>query len=80
MKIKPVLIAIIVIGYGLLTSGTAITSQSPRSAVFSFLSCFGGSDVDDCDDITMDASGYIYFRKKGATVYEFAAEQGKAPG
>src|SRR5215510_5519499 len=60
MKIKPVLFAIIGIGYGMLTSGTAITSQSPRSAAFSFLSCFGGSDADDCDHITVDASGYIY--------------------
>jgi Beta-propeller repeat len=52
-----------------LNSRTAITSRLSRSdkqipgtkaASFSFLSCFGGSDADDCDDITVDSAGYIY--------------------
>jgi Beta-propeller repeat len=63
-----IIFAILVLGFIRLSTGTA-TSQLPRSdkriastraASFSFLSCFGGSDVDDCDDITVDADGYLY--------------------
>jgi hypothetical protein len=71
MKIKSafVLFAIFVLSFIYLRSGTGANSQSSRSdkqissakaASFSFLSCFGGSDTDDCDDITVDAAGYIY--------------------
>jgi Beta-propeller repeat len=71
MKIKTafVIFAIFVLSFICLRSGTGANSQSHRSdkqisiakdASFSFLSCFGGSDGDDCDDITVDAAGYIY--------------------
>jgi hypothetical protein len=71
MKIKTafIIFAILVLSFICLRSGTATTGQLPLSnqqissasaAPFSFLSCFGGSDIDDCDDIAVDAAGYIY--------------------
>src|SRR5262245_38842080 len=71
MKIKAtfVMCAILALSFICLRSGTTTASQSPlpdkqissaEAAPFSFLSCFGGSDGDDCDDITVDAAGYIY--------------------
>jgi hypothetical protein len=71
MKVKTafVIFAIFLLIFVWLRSGTGANSQSPRSdkqissaraPSFSFLSCFGGSDADDCDDITADAAGYIY--------------------
>jgi hypothetical protein len=71
MKIKTAFIiyGILVLSFICLRLGTAITSQLPlsdkqlsstKAVPFSFLSCFGGSDVDDCDDIAVDAAGYIY--------------------
>jgi hypothetical protein len=71
MKIKTAftIFVIFVLSFICLRPGTAITGQSPLSdqqnssaeaVPFSFLSCFGGSDIDDCDDITVDAAGYIY--------------------
>jgi Beta-propeller repeat len=71
MKIKTafVIFAILVLSFISLRSGTAITGQLPisnkqgssaKAVPFSFLSCLGGSDIDDCDDITVDGAGYIY--------------------
>jgi hypothetical protein len=71
MKIKTTFIvfAILVLSFIGLRSGTATTSQLPhsdkqianaKSGSFNFLSCFGGSDADDCDDVAVDAAGHIY--------------------
>jgi hypothetical protein len=64
-----IIFAILLLSFICLSSRTAITSQLPstdkqisssKAASFSFLSCFGGSDADDCDDITVDSAGHIY--------------------
>ncbi|HYJ87128.1 MAG TPA: SBBP repeat-containing protein [Pyrinomonadaceae bacterium] len=71
MKIKTafIIFAILVLSFMYLRSGTATTGQLPlpdkqissaKAVPFRFLSCFGGSDVDDCDDIAVDADGCVY--------------------
>src|SRR5262245_39975306 len=71
MKIKTtfIIFAILVLSFIGLRSGTAFTRQLPhsekqisntKSGSFNFLSCFGGSDADDCDDVAVDAAGHIY--------------------
>ena len=71
MKIKTafIIFGILVLSFICLRSGTATADQLPlsykqissaRAVPFRFLSCFGGSDVDDCDDIAVDAAGKIY--------------------
>jgi hypothetical protein len=71
MKIKTafIIFAILVQSFICLRSATATTGQLPlpdkqissvKSVPFRFLSCFGGGDVDDCDDIDVDAAGNIY--------------------
>jgi Beta-propeller repeat len=71
MKIETtfIIFAILVLSFIGLRSGTATTSQLPHSdkqisstkaGPFNFLSCFGGSDADDCDDVAVDAAGHIY--------------------
>jgi hypothetical protein len=64
-----IIFAILLLSFICLSSRTAVTSQLPstdkqipstKAASFSFLSCVGGSDADDCDDITVDAAGHIY--------------------
>jgi beta-propeller repeat-containing protein len=71
MKIKTafIVMAILFLSFMYLRSGTATIGQLPlpdkqissaKAVPFRFLSCFGGSDVDDCDGIAVDADGYIY--------------------
>jgi Beta-propeller repeat len=71
MKIKTTFIIFAILGLSFigLRSGTATTGQlshtdqqieRTKAGSFNFLSCFGGSDADDCDDIAVDAAGHIY--------------------
>src|SRR5262245_60656450 len=71
MKIQTafVIFAILVLSFICLKLGTATTNKSPlsdkqissaKAVPFGFLSYFGGSDVDDCDDIAVDTAGHIY--------------------
>jgi hypothetical protein len=69
IKIAFIIFAIPILSFIGSRSGTSITSQQPHSdkqieraeaVPFSFLSCFGGSNADDCDDIAVDAAGHIY--------------------
>ncbi len=64
-----IIFAVPLLSFICLSSRTAVTSQlsrsdkqipSTRAVSFSFLSWFGGSDEDDCDDITVDSAGNIY--------------------
>jgi hypothetical protein len=71
MEIKSTftIFAILVLSFISLRSGTSATRQVPhtdkqiertKAVPSNFLSCFGGSDADDCDDIAVDAAGHIY--------------------
>jgi hypothetical protein len=61
--------AILALSFICLRSGAATTGKLPlsdkqissaKAMPSRFLSYFGGSDTDDCDDIAVDAAGHIY--------------------
>jgi Beta-propeller repeat len=69
IKATIIIFAIFALSLKCLISVTATTGQSPlpdkqissaEAAPFRFLSYFGGSDIDDCDDIAVDAAGHVY--------------------